>query len=94
MDGASCTVQGAETMIKVITQSTSERNEETKSLFEAIRPLLDAGYGYMNALIKIGFVEKVALKHNYYNRAWFKDLKAYGKSQGYPYAEYSGKGRK
>ena len=40
-------------MIKVIEQSTDERNEETKQLFEQIKPLLDKGHTYMSACIEI-----------------------------------------
>ena len=81
-------------MITVISQTTSERNEETRQLFEQIRPLLDDGYGYMSALIQIGRVTAVESKNGYYNHAWFRDLRAYGESQGYPYVVYSGRKRK
>ena len=81
-------------MITVVSQSTSERREETRQLFESIRPLLDDGYGYMSALIQIGRVTAVQAKNGYYNHAWFRELKEYGESVGYPYNEYSGKGRK
>ena len=80
-------------MITVISQSTSERNEETRQLFEKIRPLLDDGYSYMTACVKVGRCED-HLKHQYYHYGWFKDLKAYGESQGYPYVRHSGKRRK
>lgn len=80
-------------MITVIEQSTAERNKETRQLFEQIRPLLDDGYGYMPALIKIGVVPE-HLRRHVYTTAWFRDLKEYGESQGYDYDTYSGKGRK
>ena len=80
-------------MITVIEQSTTERNEETKRLFETIKPLLDDGYGYMSACVKVGRC-KAPLKNNYYTGGWFRDLKEYGEKMGYPYNVYSGKGRK
>lgn len=76
--------------IKVIEQSTNERNRETEELFQEIKPLLDDGFTYMMALIQIGKVLKG--KHNgCYNRGWFKDLKNYGATQGYRYEDYSGR---
>lgn len=81
-------------MITVIEQSTSERQAETRELFEQIQPLLDEGYGYMSALIKIGRVTKSNSKCGYYRHAWFRDLREYGESQGYDYNTYSGKKRK
>ena len=79
-------------MITVIEQSTSERKEETRQLFESIQPLLDEGYGYMSACVKIGRVTRS--RNGQYGYRWFRDLREYGESQGYPYNEYSGKGRK
>lgn len=79
-------------MITVIETTTEERHEETKALFEQIKPYLDKGYSYMNALIEIGKVQK-HLRSPTYNHGFFKDLKRYGESQGYPYSKYSGKGR-
>ena len=80
-------------MITVISQTTSERNEETRQLFETIRPLLDKGYSYMGACIHIGRVPSNT-RNSYYKRQWFRDLREYGESQGYDYDTYSGKGRK
>ena len=82
-----------EMTIKVIEQTTRERNEETKALFDAIRPLLDEGYSYMTACVKIGHVDEVA-SHGQYGNGWFKDLKKYGATQGYDYKDYKGKRRK
>jgi len=79
--------------ITVITQTTEERNEETKKLFEQIRPLLDNGYGYMGAVVEIGKVPD-KYRNSYYGQAWFRDLKEYGEQQGYPYDDYRGKGLK
>lgn len=80
-------------MIKVISQNTAERDEETRKLFESIRPYLDDGYSYTSALKKIGRITSKA-KWYYYSQAWFRDLKEYGETQGYKYREYSGKGLK
>lgn len=77
--------------ITVITQTTQERNEEIRHLFEQIKPLLDDGYSYMGAVVHIG---KARPQSGHYQSGWFRDLKEYGESQGYPYDEYSGKGRK
>lgn len=78
-------------MIKVITQTTAERQEETENLFNQIRPLLDDGYSYTSALKKIG---KLKVKNRVYQQAWFRDLKEHGKKMGYPYENYRGQGFK
>lgn len=75
-------------MITIIEQSTSERNNETKLLFEQIRPLLDGGYNYHEA---VRIVKNDSEKAHYYRFGWFNDLKRYGESQGYPYKDYNGK---
>ena len=80
-------------MITVIEQTTSERQEETRQLFETIRPYLDEGYGYMSALHQIGRVQK-GRSSGYYRMAWFKDLVKHGEQEGYDYDTYSGKKRK
>jgi len=80
-------------MIKVISQNTSERNEETRQLFEQIKPLLDEGYSYMTACVMVGRC-KGGLKNSSYNFGWFKDLKAYGETQGYPYHKHKGRRKK
>ena len=79
--------------IRVIETSTSERNKETQRLFNLIQPLLDNGYTYMTACIKVGHITKDVANGSYRN-GWFRDLKEYGESEGYPYSEYSGKRRK
>ena len=80
-------------MITVISQTTQERDEETRRLFESIKPYLDDGYSYTSALKKVGRINSKA-KGYYYGQGWFRELKEYGESQGYAYTEYSGKGRK
>lgn len=79
--------------ITVIEQSTSERNEETVSLFNQIKPLLDNGFSYMGACIHIGRVP-LKTRNSYYKKQWFRDLREYGESMGYDYQKYSGKGRR
>ena len=79
-------------MITVIEQTTAERRAETIQLFNAIRPLLDTGYTYMKALIQIGYIPPETANWAY-SSGWFKDLKEYGASKGYPYHEYKGKGK-
>ena len=78
-------------MITVISQNTAERQEETRELFNNIRPYLDNGYNYTSALKKIG---KISSKHRVYQTSWFRDLKEYGETQGYPYHKYMGRGFK
>jgi len=70
-------------MNEVISQTTAERNEETKKRFESIKPLLDEGHSYRSALKKI-----TGAKANINSLRWFKETVKYGESQGYPYKEY------
>lgn len=74
-------------MITIVEQSTSERKQETKELFERIRPHLDEGYSYNNALILIGYVSKNVNLDRFHG--WYRDLTEYGASQGYPFGEHS-----
>ena len=78
-------------MITVITQTTAERQEETRQLFEQIKPLLDEGYSYHSALKKIG---KITSNCRFYQQAWYRDLTEYGGTVGYPYDKHKGKGFK
>ena len=78
-------------MITVTEQSTSERNNETRQLFNEIQPLLDNGLTYRQALKEIG---RITPKSNPNIRhGWFRHLIDYGKTQGYPYV-YAKLGRK
>lgn len=67
-------------MIKVISQNTAEREKEIRDLFERIRPLLDEGYSYRQAVIKVKDISPFA---NVVKYAWFRDVVEYGKKQGY-----------
>ena len=78
--------------ITVIEQTTEERNQETRTLFESIKPYLDEGYGYRSALNKSGRIR--SMSGGYYSQAWFRELIAYGETQGYPYTEYKGRMKK
>ena len=70
--------------MKVIELSTAEREQETKELFEAIRPLLDDGYTYNKALRKVKNLKSLNT-----NNAWYKDVIDYGERMGYPRKKYS-----
>jgi len=78
--------------ITVIEQTTEERNQETRTLFETIKPYLDEGYGYRAALNKAGRIQNGS--GGYYRQAWFRELITYGETQGYPYNQYKGRRRK
>ena len=75
--------------ITVISQTTAERNEETRQLFESIRPLLDEGHTYRSALYEVGKISTP--RAGYYAQAWFRELLEYGATQGYPYHMYKGR---
>lgn len=72
-------------MITVIERSTSEYNQEIKNNFNKIQPLLDDGYSYTQACIIVG----LASSRSCSSLRWFKDLKKYGETQGYPYKDYN-----
>jgi len=58
-------------MITVISQTTKEREEETRQLFLQLKPLLDQGYTLGKAV-----KQELNIKHGaFYNQAWYKDLK-------------------
>ena len=74
--------------VRVIELSTAEREQETIELFNKIRPLLDSGCTYNKALRKVRNLRTLNT-----NNAWYKDVIAYGESQGYSKADYSYKRR-
>jgi hypothetical protein len=79
-------------LIKIIEQSTTEREKETRKLFQAIKPYLDEGMIYSKAVKK---VKGLPSSYPCTNLAWFRDVVEYGESKGYSYKKYSGKaGRK
>ena len=73
-------------MITVVEQSTSEREQEIKKLFERIKPYLDEGHSYRNALIMIGHISRNISLDRFHG--WYKELTEYGASQGYPFGDY------
>lgn len=73
-------------MINIIQTTTAERKQETITLFEKIRPLLDKGYSFNKALN-----ETTDLSATNPKKGWFKDLIDYAKTQGYDYYEYKWK---
>ena len=75
--------------IKVICESTDERKKRVKNNFERIRPLLDDGYIYSNAIMEVFNIPRGRLNRK---KAYYREIIEYGESMGYSYAEYSGKG--
>ena len=73
-------------MITIVEQTTAERNEETKKLFESIKPYLDDGFNYRRALILVGRIGKNTKLNK--RTGWFRDLTEYGGSQGYDYYDF------
>lgn len=71
-------------MIKVISQTTEERKDETIKLFNKVKPLLDKGYSYSLAVRTLKGIENIHVS----NYSWFKELVKYGGSQGYEYKDY------
>ena len=67
--------------VKVIQQSTSERNRETQEIFEKIEPLLKQGYSYHRSIC---LVKGLPVDYNCANQSWYKRIIEYGESQGYP----------
>lgn len=74
--------------ITIVSQSTSERKQETVELFNQIKPLLDEGMIYTKA-VKI--VKGLPKEYSLTRRAWYRELLNYGVSQGYDPKAYSGK---
>lgn len=69
-------------MITVTGESTSERKEKARRIFEDIRPLLDEGYSYGQALMEKGYFKySQSAKHF----GWSREVVEYGESQGYSY---------
>ena len=65
-------------MIKVISQTTAERDQETMELFHECKPYLDNGYSLSHAVMEIK-----GIKHGFQGRKWFKELRKYAKKEGY-----------
>lgn len=72
--------------MRVIAQTTTERNKETEELFESIKPHLDEGYTYRASLIRVGRItSKTGLNIRH---GWVRDLIKYGESVGYRYGDH------
>ena len=71
--------------IKVISQSTKEREQETIDLFNKAKPYLDDGCSYRLAIIKA-----LGLNPNHFrsNAKWYRDFIDYANAHGYPKSEY------
>lgn len=67
-------------MINIVSQSTSERHEETKALYDECKPYLDKGYSLRKAVMIVSD-RRVSNTKN----GWFRDLRDYAESQGYEY---------
>lgn len=69
----------------IIETTTSQRNQETKKLFNKVKPLLDQGFSYNRSVRK---VKNLPRTYACSNLAWFRDLVEYGETQGYLYKDY------
>ena len=66
-------------MINVISQSTSERENETHQLFQECKVYMDNSYSLSHA---VRIVKDLSYT-SFHNSRWYKDLREYAKSQGY-----------
>lgn len=73
-------------MIKVIEKSTAERKQETKELWETVKPRVLNGENLNSVICEVKNVRGLNR-----NRGWYKDLREYMMSQGYDPYDYMGK---
>lgn len=71
--------------IKVISQSTKEREQEIIDLFNKAKPYLDDGCSYRLALQKV-LGKKPSCSFG--GARWYKEFVEYADAHGYPKAEY------
>ena len=71
--------------IKVICQSTKEREQEIIDLFNKVKPYLDDGCSYRLALIKVLGKES---NSSFSHFSWYKEFMEYADAHGYPKSEY------
>ena len=71
-------------MIKVIEQSTAERRQETIDLFNKVKPLVDDGWAFRQAVLHITGKTSIGTQ----KRGWYRDLCEYAKTQGYNPKDY------
>lgn len=69
----------------IIETTTSQRKQETETLFKKVKPLLDEGLSYNKAVRK---VKNLPRTYPCLNLAWFRELIEYGETQGYSYKDY------
>ena len=71
---------------RILGQSSTERENETRRLFESIKPYLDEGYSFTEALIETGRIKN---PHQFKIRnGWGRELREYAEEQGYDYKDY------
>lgn len=70
-------------MIKIIETTTAERKQETITLFEKVKPLLDNGCTFRKAVMIVTGKKVVHTR-----QSWYNDLIEYAKTQGYNYRDY------
>ena len=66
--------------IKVIEQTTAERKQETRDIFQKVKPYLDRGYSLRQAVLRCTDRNITNVKNG-----WYRDLIEYCESQGYEY---------
>ena len=71
--------------IKVICQSTKEREQETIDLFNKAKPYLDDGFSYRSALQKVLGKKPTC---SFGGASWYKEFVEYADAPGYPKSEY------
>ena len=71
--------------IKVICQSTKEREQETIDLFNKTKPYLDDGCSYRLSLQKVLGKKPTC---NFSHTKWYKEFIEYADAHGYPKSEY------
>ena len=69
-------------MITVTAESTHERREKARRIFNDILPLLEKGYSYGQAFMEKGYIK---YSRSVKVHAWAKEVIEYGETQGYPY---------
>lgn len=71
--------------IKVISQSTKEREQEIIDLFNKAKPYLDDGFSYRLAIMKALGLKPTC---SFSGASWYKEFVKYADAHGYPKTEY------
>lgn len=66
--------------MRVIERTEEDMQQETVDLFNEIKPLLDEGKGFYEA---IRTVKNISTTSSFANRTWYKRVREYAISQGY-----------